>query len=212
MSIPAILNQTATALDPTAAVPESQVTGLVADLAARSLRFLRSGLYHRTVPAASLTTSATLGVGTLRLAPFDVPRAVTLTRIGAEITSAGDVGSKFRLGIYADDGTGYPGALTLDAGTIDGNSATVQEITINQLLAAGRYWVGGVVQGVTVTQPTLRTVSIATIDAGSASLFTAAQTVYGFAQGSVTVALPSPSFTVSVSGSGAMPAVFVKVS
>ena len=118
----------------------------------------RSGLYYQTTPHTSLSTSASLGTGTGRFTPWRVRYPLSITRLGAEITSAGDAGSVLRIGIYADDGTGYPGALVLDAGTIAGDSVAVQEITVAITLPPALYWVGGVVQEVTSTQPTVRTV------------------------------------------------------
>jgi hypothetical protein len=73
-------------------------------------------------------------------APIVTDQAMTITRLGIEITSAGGAGSVVRLGIYADS-SGLPGSLVLDAGTINGTSATYQEITISQALSAStRYW------------------------------------------------------------------------
>jgi hypothetical protein len=171
---------------------------------------LRTGLYYRTVPTTSLTTSATLGNGNLRCTPFWVPSSLTLSKIGAEVTSAGDAGSKLRLGIYADDGTGYPGALVVDAGTIAGDSATVQEITISQALTPGLYWIACAVQVVVTTQPTVRVLSANTIQTGATAIPTAGQLWMGYLQASVTGALPG-TFTVTVTQTGSVPMTFVKV-
>ena len=94
--------------------------------------YLKSGLYYHTLQPQSGTATATPTAGVLYVAPFFVPSAVTLIRIGAEVTTGGSAGAVVRLGIWSDTGSGYPGALVLDAGTIDGTSATVQEITISQ--------------------------------------------------------------------------------
>jgi hypothetical protein len=78
--------------------------------------------------------------------PIVTDQAMTITRLGVEVTSAGGAGSVVRLGIYADS-SGLPGSLVLDAGTINGASATYQEITISQALsAATRYWLMAVAQ------------------------------------------------------------------
>lgn len=119
---------------------------------------LRSGYYYWLGPN-NTPTAATTGTGTLRLCPVVIPKAVTVTRIVGEVTIAGDAGSKVRYGIYADDGNGLPGALVLDAGTILGDSVAVQEITVSQALPAGVYWVGGVAQIVTTTQPTIKIIN-----------------------------------------------------
>lgn len=78
--------------------------------------------------------------------PIVTDQAMTITRLGVEVTSAGGAGSVVRLGIYADS-SGLPGSLVLDAGTINGTSATYQEITISQALSAStRYWLMAVAQ------------------------------------------------------------------
>ncbi|WP_067483796.1 carbohydrate-binding protein [Actinomadura hibisca] len=96
------------------------------------------------------------GNGTMRGFPWYVPHDTPLTRIGCEVTAAGNAGSVIRLMIYADTGEIQPGPLLLDAGTVPGDIVGVQEITIAQALAAGVYWLSAVVQSAT-TQPTLRT-------------------------------------------------------
>jgi len=149
------------------------------------------------------TTSNALGNGTLRCAPVYIPTAKTLDRIGAEITGAGESGSVLRIGIWNDDGTGYPGALLLDAGTIDGTSATVQVITISQAVTAGLYWFGAAVQAAPTTQPTVRTVS--TVGdafggtAGGSAAVPSSATI-GFQQTSVSGAFSAFSSTVASTG------------
>lgn len=121
--------------------------------------FIPPGQYVFAGGGQSTGTSNSLGTGTLRVMPFYLPHTVTLTGIGAEVTAAGDAGSKYRLGVYADTGSFAPGSLILDAGQIAGDSVGAQTLTISQTLSPGIYWVGGVVQSVTTTQPTIRTVT-----------------------------------------------------
>ena len=116
-----------------------------------------------------LTSSGALTNGVVRVSPWVVTASITVTRLFAEFTVAGDAASVFRLGIWNHDPTtGKPSTLVLDAGSIStgtGNAGTVAtggtpgvyEITISQALSPGLYWVGGVTQGVTATQPTIRT-------------------------------------------------------
>lgn len=194
-----------------------------------------SGRYYMAPNYAGTTTSNGLGNSVVRYTPIWVPNSLTLSRIGTEITSAGDAGRsvtdgvlnstttltsataafvagdkgrlltgtgipaetyivsvtngttvvmskaatatasgvsvaisgcRLRLGIFADDGTNRPGTLLVDAGTIDGNSATVQELTIALAVAGGRYYLGAAVQGVTTTQPTVRVQTFAGIVPG----------------------------------------------
>jgi hypothetical protein len=122
-----------------------------------------SGSYVFPVSPQAATTNNALGNGTARFVPFVMPRSVTVTRIGSEVTAAGEAGSSLRLGIYADNGNAQPGTLVVDAGAIaSGTAAGVQELTLATpvtLTAGVPYWLGGVVQGAPTTQPTIRTVS-----------------------------------------------------
>ncbi|MDL5159385.1 hypothetical protein [Actinomycetospora termitidis] len=120
------------------------------DVAAANYVFLNS-------PSSSATAQTT--TGTLRVTPWVVRKTLSLARIGAEVTAAGEAGSKYRIAIYGDDGGSRPGALVLDAGQIAGDSVAVQELTIALTLPPGVYWVGGATQTVTTTQPTMRTVA-----------------------------------------------------
>lgn len=96
--------------------------------------------------------------GTMVAHPVYVPRTISIARIGAEVTAAGVGGTVVRLGVWLDNGVGEPGSLVLDAGTIDGTSATAQEITLGtalQLTGGYRYWFSAVAQG---GAPTIRVV------------------------------------------------------
>jgi hypothetical protein len=99
---------------------------------------------------------------------------VSIASPTAEFTAAGDANSVFRIGIWADDGYGRPGELVIDAGTIStgsgdagdiatGGTPGEYEIPVPLDLAPGLYHVGGVVQGVSSTQPTMRIVSATTV-------------------------------------------------
>lgn len=118
-----------------------------------------SGTY--LFPIIPTNTAATAN-DTLRLTAWYCPQPLTITRIGAEISSAGVAGSKLRIGIYSDSGAGVPGNLLLDAGQINGDSATVQEITLgaSQIIPRGWVWLGGAIQSAPTSPPQWRTVSI----------------------------------------------------
>lgn len=154
------------------------------------------------------SSAATLGNGTLRLSPWYLPNPTTLTRIGAEVTIVGDVGSKFRLGIYADNGALQPGALILDAGQVAGDAVAVPELTISQVMLPGIYWVGGAPQSITVTQPTLRTTVASGFYPPDTTKPAADAGVACWAQTGVTGALPNPFVPGFIGGSAAR--VFVK--
>lgn len=85
------------------------------------------------------TTSTSYTQNTMRAVAFIVSKTITLDRIAMEITTIGTAASVVRIGIY-DDVNGVPTNLILDAGTIAGDSASFQSITINQTLTPGLYW------------------------------------------------------------------------
>lgn len=171
-----------------------------------------SGTYYFTAsPATSGTTNA-LGVNNLRVYPWIVTETVTLVKIGAEVVAAGDAGSKFRMGIYVDDGNGRPGARVYDAGQIAGDVVGSQDLTINVTLPPNIYWIGGVVQSVTTNQPTMRTIGGAwhppiAVSAGTTTPGVAA-TVLGCSLPGVTGALPAP--FGSAFGAGVAARIFIK--
>ena len=101
---------------------------------------------------AALSTTA----GGMFLVPIDVARRTTFDQIAVRVTSAGaGVGYVLRLGLYADDGTGYKPNLAaapiLDAGTVDPTSTGTKTITISQTLEPGRYWAAIASQATTIT-------------------------------------------------------------
>lgn len=165
------------------------------------------GQYLYLASPGGVATSATLANGTLRLFPLLVETTLKIDRLAADVSVIGDVGSKLRLGIYADTGNAYPGALLLDAGQIAGDSATVQELTVSLTLPPGLYWAGGAVQAVTTTQPTVRILANWTppvLLSVGASLPAGGGTGVGYSQSSVTAALPG-TFTATVALAGSAP-------
>ena len=110
---------------------------------------------------AGLCANGTLATGApsannLRALPFGTGKIVTADRIGIIVTTgaAGNV----RIGIYQDDGNGYPGSLLLDAGAQSTTGTGVKEVTISQALAANTlYWLAILGDAA----PTIRTIPIA---------------------------------------------------
>lgn len=162
-----------------------------------------SGDWHQTGPGSG-TPSAILGVGTERLAAYWIPAAATITAMAAEVTTAGEAGSLFRLIARSDDGSGAsygspgkPAALLVDAGTIVGDGATgVKTITglSASIAAGGRWiWVGGAVQTVVTTQPTMRTIAtpLYALTMGSATPTVLSAAYAGYSQTGVTGAAPA---------------------
>lgn len=128
-----------------------------------------AGQYYYCNSYAATSTGASAN-GVLRVSPWVVTGSVVVDRLFIELTSAGDANSVVRLGIWANDSsTGKPSTLVLDAGTIStgsgnagnvtGGTPGVYEIAVSKALTPGLYWVGAVTQGVSVTNPILRTIS-----------------------------------------------------
>jgi len=126
---------------------------LVNPLANHPVQMLRTGGTIWIGAPWHITSTGVPTQDSLRATPFHVAVQTNFDQIAAEVTGV-IAASTVRLGVYADDGRGLPGALLLDAGTINGNSATVQAIAINLNLSPGRYWLCAVSQG---GAPTMRT-------------------------------------------------------
>lgn len=101
----------------------------------------------------STSTSGSLGGGTLRLIPHYIPHQITIDRVCAEVTVAGDVGSVVRLGIYRDAGARPENALPIVDTTVPADSVGIQEATLSPAvtLVPGWYWFGGAIQGTPAT-------------------------------------------------------------
>jgi hypothetical protein len=170
---------------------------------------LRSGCYYS--PGFGNFSTQALTASRLYATPFFVPYRATLDRIGLNVSGAGGAGCVIRLGIYADitdAAGGYPGSLILDAGTIDGTSATTQEITISQAVDAGVIWLCAVNQ--VGTAATVRSISgnmqyIPTITAGPANASQTAVCTAG-----ITGALQA-TFGAQTASGDSCPRVFVRV-
>jgi len=159
---------------------------------------IKPGDYHYlSINTTTVTTYANVA-NQMRATPFNVSTESRISRLGGEIGTVGQVGSVFRMGVYRDNGFNLPGALELDAGTIDGHSATVQEVILDHTFAPGLYWTVGVCQLCPTTVPGPRgfiTPTWLCTYAGT-SIPTAGVTPIGVYQSGVTGALPS-TFTVS---------------
>jgi hypothetical protein len=109
--------------------------------------------------APAVTTAAAVMTEAQEMAVLVVPmRTCTVDRIAVYVTVVGTTGAVVRLGIRAFDLTTYlPGALILDAGTVDAVASTgTKQITINQVLQAGvPYVLTATCQGGATTRPTL---------------------------------------------------------
>lgn len=103
---------------------------------------VRTNGYLFTVGAGSGGNATTVSVNATCVSPIVIAKATTIDRICLYINTA-TATALWRLGIYADTGTIYPGAKLLDAGTVDASTTGAKEIVIGSPLAvtAGIYWV-----------------------------------------------------------------------
>lgn len=123
-----------------------RATGLSAIQAGAGRTFV-TGYYYTSVNSGGDTTAA-MTQSFEYCVRFEVGETRAFDRIGLEITT-GAATAVVRLGIRYDSGSGAPGALLLDAGTIDAASAAVGEITISQTLTPGRWWLTATLQTTT---------------------------------------------------------------
>ncbi len=127
------------------------------------------------------------------LAPFEA-RSGTIDVVAVEVSTLG-ASSTVRLGVYADNGNGRPGALVADYGTVATTSTGVKTIDVNTTVIPGRtYWFAIASQGGTAA--TLKTlyanpVGEKFIQMGTATPTSLAQ-VSQYYQSSVSGALPNP--------------------
>ena len=93
----------------------------------------------------------------LYAAPFIISKVTTIDQLGINVTTAGSASTP-RVGIYADDGNSYPGALVVDAGTQSGATTGAKVYTTNLpvTLDPGLYWL---VYITNATAPTIRSIS-----------------------------------------------------
>jgi parallel beta-helix repeat protein len=105
-------------------------------------------------PAGTSVTTSVPSVNELTACQVLVSEPCTITVIGCNVTVAA-AGSFVRMGIYADNGHGYPGALVAnsDTGQIDASTTGNKTFTYGTplTLAPGVYWLAGVSQGGTPT-------------------------------------------------------------
>jgi hypothetical protein len=110
-----------------------------------------SGRYYGSGPITGTTTAAA-AVGTAYATPFWIPQDLVLDRISIEVTTLIASGVA-RLGIYgaSSNNLGQPSARIVDAGTVATTTTGIKEITINQSLSVGLYYLVAVNQTAAAT-------------------------------------------------------------
>jgi|GEM_PF-1183903 len=108
-------------------------------------------------PSGSRTTLP-MAADTEYAVPIYMSGSGTISRLGIEVTVAGTAGTLIRLGIRGDNGTGQPGTLVLDAGTVAGDAITsgIEISSLTQAISPGLYWFTATAQSTGATLPTVR--------------------------------------------------------
>jgi hypothetical protein len=110
-----------------------------------------AGYYYGILGGSTFNSTRLLVANYIYALPFIVLKEETFDRITINVTTLVNP-SVARLGIYADNGSGSPGALLLDAGTVDSSTTGVKGIEITQPLVPGLYWLALLANaGITVT-------------------------------------------------------------
>jgi len=105
---------------------------------------------------------STVGVteGTAVAAPIFVPYGKPIDAMACEVvTTAGSAGSVLRLGIATDNGSGLPGTVVVDAGTVDSTTISIKTATLGSSYTPtnpGWHWLILVCQGGATTKPVTR--------------------------------------------------------
>jgi hypothetical protein len=118
-------------------------TGVNTYLVGQTSYPLRSGLDLSIANNQSTLVPTAQVAANLRAFPWLLRRPVTIIAMRSEVTTL-IATSTYRLGIYADNGSAYPGALVTnsDVGAIDSSTAGVKVSTFASLitLSPGLYW------------------------------------------------------------------------
>jgi len=109
-------------------------------------RYFRSGRYYLTsLQACTALSTLALTANRLYAVPFLMGGlSQNFIRIAFQVTTLGTA-SLGRAGIYADDGTIYPGSKILEGGEQACSTTGMKESVISQTLDPGLYWLALVV-------------------------------------------------------------------
>lgn len=109
-------------------------------------RKLDDNHYHTSTRIAALAGGVNPGANVLTANPFFVATRVKVTHLMGPCSSSS--AGKARFGLYADDGSTYPGALIVGTGEFDTGGAGVKLADIvDQVLSPGLYWLALIQSG-----------------------------------------------------------------
>lgn len=143
---------------PSNATPQTRLLGnldLSADRSSSALNIMLgaapyvTGRLYGSAENYTTKTTAALGVNVLKAQPFLVRREMSIDAFVAEVTTVGSF--NFRMGIYADNGSGFPGArVAVGATEADGSTPaapSLRTVAVTTTLQPGFYWLAIVTAG-----------------------------------------------------------------
>lgn len=118
---------------------------------------------------ASMSNTAIMA-DVLYAMPYPIAVARTTSHIGIPIIT-GDAGKVARMGLYADNGSCYPGALVADCGEFSVADVELSTNVYVQTLTAGLYWIALLSNGIPTTNRATDVIMITDRDGASPSYY-----------------------------------------
>jgi hypothetical protein len=160
---------------------------------------VRLNYYYLASSAVASATVATVSANLLFCQPVALVGQVN--RIGIEVTTG--AAGLCRLGVYTNNGTGAPGTLIVDAGTVDTTSNAIVEAVIDLTLRGEWVWLAAVFNAT----PGVRAgTSAGPSIIGATTVTTATKSIYGAFTYAALPETPPTIATHTVSG----PSVFLR--
>lgn len=189
---------------PTPTVDAEAANKQYVDLAS-SAPELGKGYWRASVGSTSGTTT-TLNAGSTECVPIMCPYGITIDAIAVRVI--GVAGASVRLGLYADNGHGAPGALLVDAGTIEAATTGVKQLSVSVTLPKSQCLWGAISsQGsatVTIGASNLTPSLGVPYDSNVSALEVLTGVGYRFVDNTITGALPSV-WTTKINGTSITP-------
>lgn len=102
--------------------------------------YVTAGNWNLGVQGGGTLGTTSLPGNIIKFYKIYIANAITVSRLGINVTAAGTIGSKGRLGIYSDL-NGFPSALILDSGEFTCDSIAAKTLTgLSGTLPAGVAW------------------------------------------------------------------------
>lgn len=149
-------------------------------------------------PWNTTTTTVVIGGNNIHLVPIILFSSETITTLSLEVTTAAGAGDNARLGLYDSNANGEPNNLLIDGGEVDISTTGVKEVTINQSVNPGIYFIACNLEN----SATLRACSIANKSGmfGSANSSSANDSYFtkSSSYGALPASITSPTYSANV--------------